>query len=402
MTSLPYSSKMSISGVFPWEETGVTLRGAERILDLFPSASPKGDGVRCGADVATEHQPARDLDRRTISDSSMTVELRHLAHRGDLAHAAVSLPKTTVVELRRAAYGIAWRIVYDRHTRKLELGKGHRECALSIKNMASGCLDRFHDDVEAVIDYLFVRADSAIHNLEGWIATWLRAATVDGYRRRRGELGAQQRPRVPKWLATRLDDDPWLVRLASQIIEWVGVPASAGREIWPIDAWTDLRGSIVGDWRGSEPAVVAREVEEVLTTMRAGNLAWYTRYIELPLGRKPAAVAFTDATAEGDHAALPLTTCDDRDEANLARRATLAVEAIGSQLDRGEDPREVIPRIVKVLFLGPGAAADDIDWAPHEGEYSRDAKLSAALADVVVTRRIITAVLDIVGLREVG
>lgn len=334
-----------------------------------------------------------------VSDSC-TVELRGIAQRGELACVEELLPEVSLIELRRAAYTITWPIVFNRHTRKLEMAKKHRSCASSIENMESDCLDRFHDDVEAVIDYLFLHADSAIHNLEGWITTWLRAATVDGHRRRRGQRGAQQRPRVPKWLANQLDDDPWLVTLAGKVIEWVGVPTSAGEDMWPFDSWTDLRGTITGDWCGSEPGVVAREVEAVLTAMGEGNPSWYNQYIELPLGRKQAAVAFTATTSERDAEALSLTTRDDQDEANLIRLATLAVDAIASRLDSGEDPREVIPTIVQKLFTGPSAAASEIDRVPHRSAEACDAQLSAVLVDDVVACRVITAALDILGLGE--
>jgi hypothetical protein len=336
-----------------------------------------------------------------VDDSSFIVTLRRIAECGELRRAGALLPEVTVVELRRAAYVIAWPIVYKQHTRKLELGKKHLACATSIEKMESDCLDRFHDDVEAVIDYLFGRAHSSIHNLEGWITTWLRAATVDGHRRRRGRRGAQQRPRVPKWLTTRLDNDPWLVTLAGKVIEWVGVPASAGQDVWPFDSWTDLRGNITGDWRGSEPRVVAREVDAVLTAMGEGNCTWYTEYIELPMGHKQAAVAFTDATTEQDDAVFTLTTRDDQDEANIAHLATLAVDAIASRLDRGEDPHEVIPDIVRTLFAGPSAVASEIDLAPHQSTAAPDTQLSAVLSDDLAVRRVITTVLDILGLGEV-
>ncbi|MGH3694534.1 MAG: hypothetical protein ACRDRX_11220 [Pseudonocardiaceae bacterium] len=335
----------------------------------------------------------------TVSDhvpepDQREIVLRRLARSGELTQAAASLPETSLLELRRAAYAIAWPIVYDRLTRRLETAKGHRACASSIKNMAQNCLDRFHDDVEAVIDYLFAHGDSPIHNLEGWITKWLQAATVDGHRKRRGALGAQQRPRVPKWLATALGDDRWLVTLAGRIIEWVGVPAAAGAGVWPLDTWTDLRGSITGDWRGATSATVVREIETVLRTMRTGNPGWYTRYIEQPLGRKQTAVAFTDTTTERDDAALSLSSRDDQDEANLTRLATLAVDAIASRLERGEDPHEVIPRIVQTLFTGPGAAAGELDRAPH------DDRLPASPADEVLTRRVITAIWEILARRD--
>src|SRR6185369_13070063 len=100
-----------------------------------------------------------------------------------------------------------------------------------------------------------------IKNLEGWVASRIRPATVDGHRRRRGLRGAQQRPRVPAWLAAELGGEPWLTTLATRILEWVGVTTTAGTELWPLDAWAELRTTVTDDPVRSGPAHVRADVE---------------------------------------------------------------------------------------------------------------------------------------------
>ena len=140
--------------------------------------------------------------------------------------------------VRRHTLGLCFPLVYERHTRALEFRRGHGRCASGIARLDPDCHDGFTDDVLAVVGYVLRYARFPIANLPGWITSRLTKATVDGYRQRRGELGALQRPRLPQWLATALADDPWLCRLSLLIMEWVGVSATAGGSTWPIDQWT--------------------------------------------------------------------------------------------------------------------------------------------------------------------
>jgi hypothetical protein len=301
-----------------------------------------------------------------------------------------------IMALRGAAYAIAWPLVYDRHTRALERRKGHRQCATSVDRLATDCLDGFQDDVEAVVDDLFAHANRPIVNLEGWLVSRLTAATIDGYRRRRGSAGAQQRPRVPAWLALRLESDPWLVTLAMHILDWVGVAATAGYDTWPTAEWAVLRAAVTGNCDHGEE-LVAREIEMVLTAMRDGRPDWYQRYVERPLGRKQSPVEpgpVSPASGEPRPALLTVTR-DERDDARLRLLAGVALDLIERRLDAGDDPRVVVPEVVGELFLGRAVIADELDLTPCDPGSDRADSLSAALVDPIRARRIVGDVLAI-------
>jgi hypothetical protein len=53
-----------------------------------------------------------------------------------------------------------------------------------VTKLADGCLDRFYDDVEAVVDDLLTHSRTRINNPEGWITSRLKAVTIDAHRRR--------------------------------------------------------------------------------------------------------------------------------------------------------------------------------------------------------------------------
>jgi hypothetical protein len=86
-------------------------------------------------------------------------------------------------------------------------GAGTRSAHRGVHRLADERLDRFHDDVEAVVDDLLTHARHPVFDLEGWVAGRLNAATVNGHRRLRGERGALQRPRLPGWLGAALGQD---------------------------------------------------------------------------------------------------------------------------------------------------------------------------------------------------
>lgn len=274
--------------------------------------------------------------------------LRDLAARGRLVSATAD--PAVAAELRPVVYDLVWPLVWSRHTRRLEATKGHRRCASSLGRLESACLDGFHDDVEAVMTFLFRYGDKPIHNLEGWIINRLPKAVVDGYRDRRGRMGALKRVRMPKWLEAGLEHDPWLVRLACRVMEWVGVPHTAGLETWPLETWADQRAVLTGDRRGSSPDRVGAEVAHVLDTMARTRPAWYATYIDAPLGRKEAPVSgVVDPEGRADAVLAPAAAEASEAEVRLDALAAAAVEAIDDGLAAGADPEELVSTVVSAL-----------------------------------------------------
>jgi hypothetical protein len=322
--------------------------------------------------------------------------LRRLASEGTLAAAAAAAPRGDRL-LAGAAYEVAWPVVFHRLTRRLELGRGHGGCAASVRRMRAECLDRFQDDVESVVGDILTHATKPIHNLEAWIASRLTAATVDGHRRQRGRRGALQRPRLPGWLATGLGHDPWLTALATEMLVWVGVQATAGTGIWPLEAWTRRRAEVTGDRLASTPAAVEREVTTVVAVMRQ-RPTWYEKYVERPLGRKQAPVLSTaGADGMGEPPALPLTDPGEPDEALLQELAAIAVSWIDQRLQRGEEARVAAVEVVGAVF-GRGGAVH-LDHAPHAMNDVTE-RIPSLLADQRVVERIVTAALAILAERR--
>ncbi|MCW2502983.1 MAG: hypothetical protein JWO79_1267 [Actinomycetia bacterium] len=299
-------------------------------------------------------------------------------------------------DLRAAAYTIVWRLVWHRHTKRIEIGKGHYTCASSLHRMAEPCLDAFHDDVESVVDHLFTRGNTPIHNLEGWITSRIAVATIDGHRKRRGQRGALQRVReLPHRLQVALGDDPWLVDLAGAIIEWVGVPTTAGTEEWPLEAWAERRSAVTGEPAGSSPGQVARDVERVLTAMRGSCPHWYAKYIERPMGHKQLPVGSPPLTADRESPEAAHARAA-RVDAMVITLAAAATDAISDALAAGEDAAVAIPRILRALFLGPISAAAVADLPPGEEPLPSTRRLTALLADETSLARLVRDVLSIV------
>ncbi|HEU5333578.1 MAG TPA: hypothetical protein VFU73_12445 [Actinocrinis sp.] len=321
--------------------------------------------------------------------------LRELAGCGLLARTAAADPSGRAA-LEADLYELAWPVVFHRLTRAVEAARGHHACARSVASLASDCLDRFQDDVAAVVEYTLRHANVPIHNLEAWITSRLTAATVDGHRRERGRRGAPQRPRVPKWLAAELGGDPWLVRLALAVLTWVGVPATAGAQLWPLESWRASRAAALGDWADAEQAGIERDVETVLAAMRTRE-AWYLKFVERPLGAKQAPVyAGPPAGAEpADEApALALVAPHEGDEGRLARLAECAVDELARRLAAGEEPRACVVDVVRHVFAQPDPAWG-IDRPPHD-DPAHEERVSALLDDTAEIDRIVAAVLDIV------
>jgi hypothetical protein len=299
-------------------------------------------------------------------------------------------------------YAVAWPIVFSRITRRAELRHGHLRCAQAVHKLTPECLDRFHDDVEAVVEDTLRHADRPIRNLDAWIAARLTAATVNAHRRARGSRGALQRPRAPKWLTTALGEDPWLVDLAVQILVWAGLPGTAGSQLWPMDAWTQRRGEVVGDWAGGSRLALRREIDQVLAAMRQRE-RWYTDYVERPLGRKETPTvsdAFGDADGPGESAeppALALAGPHEVEDGQLLALAEDALAVMRARIDRGQAAEDVVVDVVRALFgedrwSGPL----DLEYAPHEAP-AHGETVSALLSDPAQAGRIVAAVLGVLG-----
>jgi hypothetical protein len=287
-----------------------------------------------------------------VTDLPGTVaQLRSLASQGLLAEVAQSASARERTRLTGAAFALAWPIVFNRVTRVHEQRRGHRICASGVDRLADGCLDRFHDDVEAVVDDLLTHSTMRITNAEGWITSRLRAVTVDAHRRRRGARGALQRPRLPRWLVKQLAGDAWLEHLAVEILIWVGVPAAAGTQLWPLDSWAERRALVTGDQLGSDTRTLRQEVERVLAAMRV-RPQWYADHVERPLGMKTPPLLGTpvDADPTAEMPALVLTTPDEVTDSRLADLASVALEAIERQF--ADDPADetAIGRIITTVF----------------------------------------------------
>jgi hypothetical protein len=294
-------------------------------------------------------------------------QVRRLAAEGKLVRHFADAPDDERRRLRAGAVEIVWPLVFLRVTRPVERRRGHYQCAAGVEWLAPDCLDRFHDDVEATLYHLFAYADAPIENLEGWLTSRIRQATVDGHRRRRGERGAPQRPRVPAWLVDALEADAWLVKLATAILDWVGTDTTAGASLWPLTAWTDQRGIVTGDHTAGE-SVVAAEIEVVLAAMRR-RPAWYDKYVEGPLGRKQAPVWFLPRGVDGGHAEpeqLAPVAPYERDESLLQELAALAIDVITHRVNRGEDPCQVAAEVLAVVFGSPPPASQDLDRLPGD------------------------------------
>ncbi|MEV6829500.1 hypothetical protein [Amycolatopsis sp. NPDC051102] len=280
---------------------------------------------------------------------------RELARQGKLAGFAALASAGERKLLRAELYEIVQPVVFGQLTKKLELNRGHLRCATAVSALADDCLDRFHDDMDAVLGDLFRNARVPVRNLEGWVRKRLTAVTVDAYRRRRGARGALQRPRVPAWLALRLGGRESLLELAVDMLEFAGHEVTAGAGIWPVDTWAARRAMRAGgDFEAARRAVV-REVDAVVAAMRT-RPRWFDDYVERPLGRKripllPVVPAELDEPADPARHRLA--------DALLTELAGVAVTAIERRLARGEDARTVVVEVVRAVFEEPVDALAD-------------------------------------------
>jgi hypothetical protein len=282
--------------------------------------------------------------------AEMVANLRTLASQGRLAEVSQSAPAHERRQLTGAAFALAWPIVFHRITRVHERRRGHHVCATGVDRLVDGCLDRFYDDVEAVVDDLLTHSTMRIANAEGWITSRLRAVTVDAHRRRRGARGALQRPRLPRWLVERLAGDGWLESLALEILVWVGVPTSAGAQLWPLDSWAERRATATGDQDGSDTRTVQREVEQVLAAMRC-RPQWFIDHVERPLGMKtPPLVPIPVDSQPITEPVLVSTEPDEVTDSRLDELASLALAAIERQLSADPQDEAAVGRIITTVF----------------------------------------------------
>ncbi len=302
-------------------------------------------------------------------------EVRRLAREGVLAEEIRTAGADRRRHLRAGAGTIAGPLLFLRLTRPLELRRGHLRCASGLRGLAADCLDDYHDDLEAVIDHLFARAVAPIANLEGWLTRRLRPATVDGYRKRRGERGALQRPRIPRWLADELGHDGWRRELAAAILEWSGNDATAGSSWWPLASWAERRAAHTGDHTTTE-SMVAQDVEIVLKAMRE-RPAWYEKYVERPIGHKRAPVWMPARGADGTYAdPEPVVVAPhERTDAVLNELAARALQLVAVRIGRGQEAGEAVVEVLRVVF-GEVPSSDGLDRTPDAGETGPDQVIS--------------------------
>lgn len=284
---------------------------------------------------------------------------------------------------RESVYEVVWPVVFERLTRPLERSRGHYRCSQGIGFMEHDCHDDFLDAVEAVVaDVLRHAGKVPFNDLPKWITPRIRPVVVDAHRVRRGQRGAQQRPRLPQWLADELKGDAWLAKLAVDILIWVGVPETAGGGLWPLNAWAERRAQALNDPRSDESAVAA-DVEAVLTAMRT-RPEWYDKYVERPLGHKRLPVV------AHPEAGTPLVAyTSDAEDAALEELAAQVVDALQARLARGDDPRTAVIEVVETCFT-PDGTAPTSPAAEWRGE-----RVAALLADDRAVERMVAALLGI-------
>jgi hypothetical protein len=316
--------------------------------------------------------------------------IRDLARLGRLVEHVAQASEDERRRLRIAAYELLHGLVFAQLTRKLEVRRGHQDCAVAVTKLRPDCLDRFHDDMDAVVEDLFRSARKPIHNLEGWVSSRLSAVTIDAHRRRRGRRGALQRPRLPRWLIHELRQDGRLMDLALDMLEWVGVEANAGIHDWPIEVWAGRR-LIEGDDVPRQSVI--EDIATVLAAMRK-RPRWYDKYVERPLSSKAIPVAAGEA--DGVEPVDPGRAAQQADEADEARRvelAGLAFVLIRRRIDHGEDIESVVIDVISTLF-GAGTGAEELGRVAGL-ENTDDERVSARLADPQVVDRIVTLVLEL-------
>lgn len=382
-------------------ETKTRDGGIEEIVDgpqtrayILRTSAIRVGGVMSTA--VTLDSSANVIAHSGLSHTVGVFGLRELAQAGTLAAAYAAGSRDLRIALRIGAFELVAPVVFQRLTRLRENRRGHRLCASSIDRLEPGCLDSFHDDVEAVVEDLLRNAHAPIFNLEGWVGRRLMAVTVDGYRRRRGERGALQRPRIPRWLAQELRHDERLMQLAIKMLEWVGVDATAGLNEWPVEAWSDMRTEHGVDYVAARRSV-EQDIATVIVAMRK-RARWYETYVERPMGRKQLPIA--PIQQQGILEALPgpgtevLALHAAADDVRLTELAALAVEMIGARVARGEDLRSTVVEVISSIF-GSGSGSENLDRIPGH-DPSDDQALPARLSDPATVDQIVAVVIELI------
>lgn len=321
-------------------------------------------------------------------------ELLEAAREGRLAEFVATRSECGMAAL----FGFVEGVVYQNLSRPRELNRGHCRCAIRASRMDPECHDQHQDEVVAAFEYVlaYVREHEGerIKNLGGWLTSRLNFISIDAYRRRRVEVGAQARPRLPKWLIAELGADPWSMRLALGILDWVGVPMTAGSQVWPLAAWAALRAQTLGGPELSEPAMLA-EVDQVIAAMRV-RPKWHEKYVERPLGRKQAALASAHGTrADDDRDFICPSGPDAAIEASLTELAATAIEAIAALTSEGAPVRETVADVLGRLF-GADEVLPEVDMAPDDGQSPDSRELAVRLIlDPEVLDRVVDAVVRI-------
>jgi len=324
--------------------------------------------------------------------------LRDLAASGELRQAVAT---GEARRLRSEAFSLVLPLVWERHTRPLEMRKGHRRCAAAICYLEPECADGFTDDVESVVTAL-LSYRRPIVNLEGWITMRMANAIKDGHRMRRSrDMGAQQRVRVPMRLAARLGNDPWLVALADRVLQWAGVRRTAGAHLWPLGAWAEDRAALVGSAHDRPTGeAVAADLAMVLRTMREWDAVWYAGYVEQPLGRKWAPVVAETSqdqdrgeTCETAH--LELVPRHERDDVRLTETAAACLATIRSGIVAGGEPHHVVAAALTASFMSVRSLSEECDRTPL-ADSDPGAVVATVLADPAALDRVVETVLGIV------
>ena len=301
---------------------------------------------------------------------------------------------------RQALYSMMSRVVFQCLTRPVELRRGHPRCAAGPAGMAEDCHDRHQDDVAALHAHLLRHAGQRFENLEGWLASRATRASIDAYRERRAERGALTRPRLTVWLARQLGENEWHRTLALNILEWVGVTATAGPLTdWPLGAWAQQRTRFEPGPEFTE-VQVAEEVEHILRTMRT-RPKWYADYVERPLGRKQAPLVPAQRPGGEDLREPEYVASVEPDEAQdalLTELATAAITSIGTRLARGQSAREAVAEVIGTVFgVAPETGAEQMDRTPDRGQEPDAAECAARLILVPeVLDRVVDTVLELI------
>lgn len=368
----------------------------------FHPLSTPGHGPQIRQDLASEGTRRARLASRECMVMTDTRDeqlgVRELARQGTLAAYIEQATENERRRLRADGYELLYPLVFVRLTRRFEAQRGHRDCMVSVSGLRPDCLDRFHDDMDAILDDLFRNARIPIRNIEGWVSRRMIAVTIDAYRRRRGERGALQRPRTPRWLAQELRHNSRLMEVAVEMLEWVGLDATAGAYDWPIEAWAAQRVGVIGDYDSACRSVV-QDIAAVIAAMRT-RPKWYANYVERPMGRKrpPLVIAHQDSPESPPHPAQAVLAAHVADDARRAELAALAVAVISARAERGHDIRAVVIEVISTLF-GSGTGSEDLDRLPGY-DPGDDERVDFCLADPETVDRIVAVVLDLLAERE--